>query len=218
MVHVLVVVVAIAFVDSLNPSTIGPALVLAATDPSGARVRHFTLGVFAVFFLGGALLVLGTGQLILHAVPRPSKHTKHIVELIGGGVLVVTALALWIKRRRLSDRPLPQGESGRGALALGATISAVELPTAFPYFAAIAAIVDSGAGLVRQAIYLLVFNVLFILPLLAIVAALTFAGDRAGPAMERVRRWFEDHWPVLAAAIVGGAGVLLLAFGGVGLA
>jgi cytochrome c biogenesis protein CcdA len=218
MVHVLVVVVAIAFVDSLNPSTIGPALVFAATDPSGARVRHFTLGVFAVFFLGGALLVLGPGQLILHAVPRPGQNTKHIVELIAGAVLVVTAVVVWRKRRRLAERPLPQGESGRGALALGVTISAVELPTAFPYFAAIAAIVDSDAGLLRQAIYLLVFNVVFILPLLGIVAALTFAGERAAPTMERVRGWFEDHWPVLAAAIVGGAGVLLLAFGGVGLA
>jgi cytochrome c biogenesis protein CcdA len=218
MAHVFAVVAAIAFVDSLNPSTIGPALVLAATDPSGARLRHFTFGVFAVFFLGGALLVLGPGQLILHAVPRPSQNTKHIVELIAGTVLVVTAVVLWIKRRRLSDRPLPQGESSRGALALGATISAVELPTAFPYFAAIAAIVDSDSGLVRQAIYLLVFNFVFILPLLAIVAGLTFAGERAAPTVERVRCWFEDHWPVLASAIVGGAGVLFLAFGGAGLA
>jgi cytochrome c biogenesis protein CcdA len=218
MVHVLVVVVAIAFVDSLNPSTIGPALVLAATDPSGARVRQFTFGVFAVFFAGGALLVLGPGQLILHAVPRPSNTTKHIVELIGGTILVVTAIVLWIKRRRLAERPLPRGESGRGSFALGATISAVELPTAFPYFAAIAAIVDSDAGVVTQAIYLLVFNVVFILPLIAIGAALTFAGERAEPTLERLRCWFERHWPVLAAAIVGGAGVLLVGFGGGGLA
>jgi cytochrome c biogenesis protein CcdA len=218
MVHVVIVVAAIAFVDSLNPSTIGPALVLAATDPSGARVRLFTLGVFAVFFVGGALLVLGPGQLLLAEVPRPGQDTKHIVELIGGAVLVITAIVLWLKRRRLAERPLPRGESGRGSFALGVTISAVELPTAFPYFAAIAAIVDSDAGVVRQAIYLLVFNVVFILPLIGIVVALAVAGERAEPTVERVRAWFERHWPALAAGIVGGAGVLLLAFGGAGLA
>ena len=212
--HIFAVVVAIAFVDSLNPSTIGPALVLGATDASGARVRHFTLGVFAVFFVGGALLVLGPGQLLLAAVPRPDAEDKHLVEIIGGGVLLIVALSVWIKRRRLSDVPLPGAESGRrGALALGATISVLELPTAFPYFAAIAAIVDSDAGVVTQVGYLLVFNIVFVLPLLLIAGALTVAGERVEPALERVRGWFERRWPTLTATVVAIAGALLLTFG-----
>ena len=66
--------------------------------------------------------------------------------------------------------------SGRSSALLGATITAVELPTAFPYFAAIAAIVGSGVGPARQVILLLLFNVCFVLPLLVIVATLWFGG------------------------------------------
>jgi cytochrome c biogenesis protein CcdA len=217
MAHVIAVVAAIAFIDSLNPSTIGPALVLGAADPSGANVRKFALGVFAVFFVGGVLLVLGPGQLLLAAIPRPGATAKHTVEVIAGVVLLVAAGVVWIKRRRLSDRSLPGGESGRGAFTLGATISAVELPSAFPYFAAIAAIVDSGAGIVRQVIYLLIFNAVFVLPLALIAGALTVAGERSAPMLERLRRWFEDHWPVLAAVVLGIAGVVLIGFGAAGL-
>jgi cytochrome c biogenesis protein CcdA len=217
MAHVIAVVAAIAFVDSLNPTTIGPALVLAATDPSGASVRRFTLGVFVVFTGAGVLLVLGPGQLLLAAIPRPGATAKHIVELVAGAALIVAAVVLWRKRRRLADRPLPRGDNGRGAFTLGATISAVELPSAFPYFAAIAAIVDSDAGLITQIVYLLIFNVVFVLPLLAIAAALTIAGERAAPRVERMREWFEDHWPALAAIILGIAGLLLIGFGGAGL-
>jgi cytochrome c biogenesis protein CcdA len=218
MAHVIAVVAAIGFVDSLNPSTIGPGLVLAATDPSGARVRKFTLGVFVVFTAAGVLLVLGPGQLLLAAVPRPGPTAKHVVELVAGAVLIAAAVVLSIRRRRLADRELPRGENGKGAFALGATISAVELPSAFPYFAAIAAIVDSDAGIVKQMVYLLIFNVVFVLPLLLIAAAPTIAGERAEPMLERLREWFEDHWPVLAAVILGTAGVLLVGFGAVGLA
>jgi cytochrome c biogenesis protein CcdA len=219
MAHVFVIVAAIAFVDSLNPSTVGPALVLAATDPSGARVRQFTLGVFAVFFAGGALLVLGPGQLLLAAVPRPDSLTKHIVEVTGGAVLLLVSLSVWMKRRRLAQMPLPGQDAGRrGALALGATISVFELPTAFPYFAAIAAIVDSDSGVVRQTIYLLTFNVVFILPLLVIAGALMLSGERAKPALERIKAWFERRWPTVTALVVALAGALLVIFGLVGFA
>jgi hypothetical protein len=42
----------------------------------------------------------------------------------------------------------------------------VELRTAFPYFAAIAAIVGSGIGTSRQIALLVLFDVCFVLPLI----------------------------------------------------
>ena len=68
---------------------------------------------------------------------------------------------------------------GKSSALLGATITAVELPTAFPYFAAIAAIVGSGFDIMRQLILLVLFNVCFVLPLLGILAMLEFAGPNA---------------------------------------
>src|SRR5437660_818555 len=79
-------VVSVGIVDSLNPSTIGPALFL-ATAPDGARrLAGFTAGVLAVALAGGLVLTLGPGQAILAAVPRPGRTTTHAIELALGGV------------------------------------------------------------------------------------------------------------------------------------
>lgn len=220
MAHVLLVVAGIALVDSLNPTTIGPALVLAAAAPGRAgrkRVRDFTIGVFAVFLAGGVLLVLGPGQLLLAALPHPGRTTKHVVQLILGALLLIAATVLWLKRERLARKALPTPDGSRGALALGAAIAAAELPTALPYFAAIAAIVDSDAGLPVQLGLLLVFNVLFVAPLLAMMIAMVVAGERAEPLLKRTRERFERHWPALTASLFAAAGVVLIFFGAIGL-
>lgn len=56
------IVVSIGLADSVNASTIGPALFLAGGEHPRRSVLEFTLGILAVFFLGGALLVLGPGH------------------------------------------------------------------------------------------------------------------------------------------------------------
>ena len=90
------------------------------------------------------------------------------------------------------------GGTRKSSAILGATITAVELPTAFPYFAAIAAIVGSGLDPARQVFLLVLFNVCFILPLVGIWATLTFAGDRADRMLAIGRDFLERHWPISA--------------------
>src|ERR1700758_3503875 len=131
----------IAGADSINPSTVGPALVLAIGRYPGRKLALFAVGVFAVSFLGGLGVVLGPGQAVLRFAPRPTHHADHVVELAAGGALLVVAVLLWRERERVA-RHLTRGAARRSRSAglLGAAIMAVELPTAFPYFAALAAI------------------------------------------------------------------------------
>ncbi len=145
MLRLLGIVISIGLADSLNPSTIAPALYLA----SGADARRTCLAVhaavFLVYFLGGALIGLGPGQLVLSLVPKPDAATRHILEVVAGAILIAGGLVLWRYRGRLGRKRLPTVDpEGRASWLLGATITAVELPTAFPYFGAIAAIVGSG--------------------------------------------------------------------------
>ena len=100
---------------------------------------------------------------------------------------------------------------------LGASITAIELPTAFPYFAAIAAIVGSGAGPIRQLFYLLLFNVAFVLPLLVIIGVLTFGGDQTERLILRVRNFLERRWPHVLAVVLLVAGVIVIGLGLIGL-
>ena len=170
--------------------------------------------MFCVYLLGGVALTLGPGS----AVPHPSRYLIHLIELgLGGGTLVF-ALALWLTRGQIARR-LAQGEQrvGRSSLLLGAAIMAVELPTAFPYFAAIAAIVASGRGMVTQVLLLVLFNVAFVAPLLAILGLRAGAGARGRARLERLRVGLERRAPVLIPGLALVIALALLLVGGIGL-
>jgi hypothetical protein len=55
------VVTSVGMADSLNPSTVGPALYLATVRKRVLHVMQFTVGVFTVNFAIGLLLTIGQG-------------------------------------------------------------------------------------------------------------------------------------------------------------
>jgi cytochrome c biogenesis protein CcdA len=214
MLRLLALVVSIGLADSVNPSTIAPALYLAAGDRPRDQVVQFTMGVFAVYLLAGLIIALGPGQLLLSIVPSPDAEDRYILELVAGVALIAAAAFVWGYRDRLSDRRLPTPDPQRRSSAiLGVVITAVELPTAFPYFAVIAAIVGSGLGAPRQVVLLVIFNVCFVLPLIVIIAILTFAGDRAVELLGRGRGWLEARWPGVLAGLLLLAGIFVALLG-----
>ncbi len=219
MLRLIGVVVSIGLADSLNPTTIAPALYLSTGERPRERVFEFTLGVFLVYFVGGAIIALGPGQLLLSLIPSPGRHVRYLLELLAGVAMLTAAAFLWGYRDRLAEREVPNvTPKGKSSALLGATITAVELPTAFPYFAAIAAIVGSGLDPARQLVLLVLFNVCFILPLLAILGTLTFAGDKAERMLTTFRDKLQSHWPAVLATLSVLAGAFVTLLGVTGLA
>jgi cytochrome c biogenesis protein CcdA len=220
MLRLIGLMISIGFADSLNPTTIAPALYLAANEKNPRnQVAEFTIAVFAVYLLGGLAVALGPGQLLLALVPRPSKHLGYLLEIVAGVAMLTAGAFLWSYRKQLAKRDPPEVKADRRSSAiLGATITAVELPTAFPYFAAIAAVVGSGQDVVRQVILIVLFNVCFIAPLLGIIATLTFAGPNAVRFLARGREFLERRWPVVLAVLALVAGVFVTLLGVTGLA
>ena len=212
------VVISVGLADSLNPSTVGPALYLATVGKRVWRVTQFTIGVFCVNFAVGLVLTIGPGRLLLGLVPHPRGTVRHVIELVAGVVLLAVAVALWRGRRSLARRELPMRSGGGGsALIAGASIAAVELPTAVPYFAVIAGIVASSASLPQEIGLLTLYNVAFVLPLLAIIVVLLVAGDRADPWLEKAGAWLQRRWPVVLATLLLLVGSVLAVLGGTGL-
>ena len=220
MLRLIGLMISIGFADSLNPTTIAPALYLATNEKNPRnQVAEFTIAVFAVYLVGGLAVALGPGQLLLALVPRPSKHLGYVLEIVVGVAMLTGAAFLWSYRSQLARREPPEVRTDRRSSAiLGATITAVELPTAFPYFAAIAAVVGSGMDVVRQVILIVLFNVCFIAPLLGIIATLTFAGPDATRVLARGREFLERRWPVVLAVLALVAGVFVTLLGVTGLA
>lgn len=217
--ELLILVVTIGIADSLNPATLAPALFLATTEHPRRQVGEFAAAFCAVNLAGGVLLAVGPGQLILSLLPRPGATAKHLAELIGGVAVLVAAAVLLASRERLRRKSLaPLAAGRRSGLTLGAAIAALELPSALPYFAAIAAIIASEASISQQILLLALFNVAFLLPVLVILILLLVAGDRAERIVAPLGRGIQNHWPTLVGWLLVALGIAAVAFGIVGLA
>jgi cytochrome c biogenesis protein CcdA len=169
-----------------------------------------------VNFVAGLILTTGPGGWLLGLVPRPHGSTKHAIELAAGVVLLGCAAALWLGRERLLGRDLPM-PTGGSAFISGVSIAAIGLPTAIPYLAVIAAIVASSATIPQEVVLIALYNVAFVLPLLAIVIVLLAAGRRAERPLKAIDVWVKRQWPIVLAVLLLLIGSVLVLLGGAGL-
>src|SRR5207237_7363405 len=141
MLALIALVVSIGILDSLSPTTVVPGLYFATGPRPSRSLAGFLIGVLAVNLAGGIALALGPGQAILAALPHPGSGVKHALELGFGGALLVAATAAWLRRGRVRAAfARAEQRIERASPIVGATIAAIELPTAFPYFAVIATV------------------------------------------------------------------------------
>lgn len=209
-------VASIAVADSINPSTVLPALWMASTPR--AHLASFTFGVFAVYLTGGLVLVFGPGPALISALHHIRGTVEHSVEAAGGVIVLMLALGVWRSRHseRLARLPQP-GCTRSSAFKLGAGIMAVELPTAFLYFSAISAVLASHTVAGVEVFLIVAYNALFVAPLVALLAIRRVAG-------EHTERWLASGWTrllgfgqLLLAGVTGAAGAVLLVIGVTGL-
>ena len=212
-------VVAIALPDCINPSLIAGELFVALGSHPRRRTAAFTLAALAVTFVFGLAFALGLGDLILSLVPKPSATVKYALTTAAGVVLAVSGVLVWIRRAALSSsKPAPDRGSHGAPGLVGAGLAGIELLTAFPYFAAIALIVGSGVALAGKVFLLLLYCVVYALPLIAIAVVFAVKGERADAILRPVGDWLFAHWPMIVGPLTFVIGLGVLAFGTVQLA
>ena len=211
-------VISIAAVDSLNPSTVLPALFFALGRSGRHDVAAFTAGVFAVSTVGGLVLVFGPGRALLAFVARPRPHVLHLAETVAGLVILSAAVLFWLTRagvgRRLAEQ---RSRTGGSAFLLGAGIMATEFPTAVPYFGALVVVTEGTRNPFVDVGLVLAYNLVFVAPLLGVLGILAFSGENGAAIAVRLRghmiRLAPRALPVLLALL----GLGLLAVGLTGL-
>jgi cytochrome c biogenesis protein CcdA len=209
-----VTVVAIALPDCINPSLIGGELFVATGSHPRRRTAMFTLAAWMVTFVFGLAFALGLGDLILSFVPKPSTTTKYALITAAGAALVVGGVLVWIRRDELVSERKDRRKASHGSAGLiGAGIAGLELLTAFPYFAAIAMIVGSGVSNAGKASLIMLYCVVYALPLIAIAVVFALMGDRAERVLRPVGDWLPIHWPLIVGPLTGVIGLGILAFG-----
>jgi hypothetical protein len=215
------VVVAIALPDSINPSLILTDIYLAAGPHARRRTAMFAITVFAVTAVGGVLVALGLADLVRSLLPSLSVKVKYWLFVAAGVSLALGATAIWVRRRELVARrrlATTKDHAGQSAAALGAGIGGVELLTAFPYFAAIGIVVGAGVSSPEKVFLLGLYNVIYVMPLIAIAIASAVMGTGAADWLGRIRDWALDRWPLVAAPLAAAVGLLLTVLGVSGLA
>jgi len=215
MFKLVVAVIAIALADCINPSLIGGQLFVATGEYPRRQTAAFAVAALVVTFVFGLLLAVGLGDLILSLVPKPGRTLKYELIAFAGIVLICGGAALWIRRRTLvstkegDDRP----QRRRPAALMGAAIAGLELLTAFPYFAAIAMIAGSGVSRVSKLSLLVLYCVIYVLPLIAIAVVIAIMGPRAERILEPVGAWLSAHWPAVVGPLTAAFGIGILVFG-----
>ncbi|MBS1844085.1 MAG: GAP family protein [Actinobacteria bacterium] len=210
------VVAAIALPDSINPSLILTDLFLAAGPHPVRRTVTFAISVLVVTMFGGVLIMLGLAELVRSLLPRLSDEVKYALITAGGLSLALGGATIWVRREALVRRRSPRTNESRrqsgSAVLMGGGIAGVELLTAFPYFATITIIVGSSASAPGKFILLGIYNVVYILPLIAISVVCLAMGPRASEFLNRIRDSVLTHWPIFVAplAVVLGIGMTAL--------
>ena len=209
-------VIGIALPDSLNPSLIVAAVYLALGAHATRRLIAFTTAAFVVTLAGGLVVALGLGDLIIALLPKLSEPVKYEVLTVVGVALIGGSVVIWWRRESLAGgEPSKQHDAaGHGSAALfGAGIAGVEFLTAFPYFAAIAMVVGSSESVGAKTLLIVVYNVIYVLPLIAIAVVSAIMGERAGRVLAPVGDWVATRWPVVVAPLVAAVGIALPAYG-----
>ncbi|MBV9839696.1 MAG: GAP family protein [Solirubrobacterales bacterium] len=213
MVGLALLVTSVGLADSINPSTVVPALWLAKA-PRARGIAAYTLGVFTVYFAGGLVLVFGPGPSLIAALQQIKGPFEHALQAAGGAAVLAFAIFLWRSRHQPEGEPRAPRAYGRGsAFALGAGIMAVELPTAFMYFGAISAILAARLAAAAEVSLLLVYNLLFVAPLIALLAVRRLAGHRGDRWIAGAQERLRAVGQLVLACVAGAAGSALLTIG-----
>jgi cytochrome c biogenesis protein CcdA len=183
-------IVGLAVVDSVNPSALLATIALLLRGrPARPLVAVYVAAILVTYFAIGLALTLGLGLTPEAVVESDAAYLAQGV--LGAAMLgyAVTAPGRGGRRGRdpATHRRLPAVRRPAAVFALGMAVTVLELPTALPYLGAVGAITRADLAVGDWLPLLGVYNLIFVLPPLALLAAHVALGDRADPLLERLR-------------------------------
>lgn len=169
----------------------GPSpLIRSAALLSGIFVAYLACGVLILFGLQSVFDAVNTYALKVWQDPNTE---ELIFQILIGLVLGALGLRMALKREEKAGKEAPAAMTAGQAFLAGAGMTIVGLPGAVPYLAAIDLILRSDLTAAEEVIVLLVYNVVFISPLVAIAAVSLALGDRSKRLLDAIRDFF-DTW------------------------
>ena len=199
-----------AVIDSVNPCAFAVLIILLAYLASlGERRRIAAVGcayiatVFVVYFVAGLGLLTVVQQIGLSGIVFT---IAAVVAIIAGLINIaevllkreIFTLAIPVSQKNAIDRYIRKA-SIPSAIALGALVSMVELPCTGGIYLAILGLLGDRMTLAEGIPYLLLYNLIFVLPLILILIVMYWGGT---PERMEVFRSGSRRWVRLVMGIV----------------
>jgi len=143
-------------------------------------------GIFVVYFTGGIIIQFGLDKLITDFLENFSLVIS-IIEIIIGTIL------LWLgyryrKHAKPTEPSRPKSLKPFHTFLLGFIVTASDIPTAFPYLAAIGRIIQENPPLITTIFLLAFYTLLYELPLIIILGLYFIKQENIEGILQRATR------------------------------
>lgn len=213
------VVIGAALVDSINPCAFGVLLFLLAYLLKTVKKKSTMVLNGMIYIFGVFITYLAAGLILLPIVRALGQFSVWSYRVIGLIVIIAGLLEIkdyfWYGKgfnlaitpnnaQRIKMYTNKVGTKKSTAFLLGVFVALVELPCTGAVYLAILALMSAAGVTLSNVEFLLIYNVIFVLPLLAILLSVAYGAD-----LKSFKSWREEHKGLMRLLI----GLLLLFMG-----
>ena len=206
-------IVAIAAIDSLNPTATALQIYLLTTPKPVGRSIALISGIFVAYWTVGLLATVGLARLIQWVFLTYSEWISLIQCILGIALLYVG----WtLNSSSNAHQPLknkPNSLQPIHTFFLGMSVTLLEAPTALPYIAAIERIAQAKLSFYDLAGVLSIYNVVFVMPLIGLLGIYIAFQDRRTELLKRINQSITQWTPKILRVLLLVTGSVLLVSG-----
>ena len=208
--ELLPIVVPLLLVDMLNPVLLAASIYAVGTSRPYANSYALLVGHTLAYFAAGIVIALGLERITTFLEsPGTLVFTLQIVLGIG---LIWAGISARGGGATESKRPL-SALTPASAFVFGVVINFVGVPFALPYFAALDQLVKADVSVRAGLALLFVYNLIYVLPFLAVPIAAAIFGERGRLILERINAWVGRAADWLMPKVLAIVGLVLVADG-----
>lgn len=208
MVPLLTKTISMALIDSVNQSSLAIVVYLLSSPKPIIRTLNFLLGVYIANFIAGYLLIFGFADFIYQFIENPTRR-ELLFELAIGSVSFMTGIYLSPKPTLPEPPKLKKCYSPIRAFLSGFFLTLGQLPFAIPFLYLIQTLAKEASSLAIP-LYLLLFNLIVTLPLLALLFLYLFLHVKALPLIKKTEIFIDRYSPLFVKVALIVLGLILL--------
>ncbi len=218
MLQLILLLIGLAFVDSLNPYSIGLQIYLILFTKRKITSLLFIFGVFITYFSCGIGVFLGIDLFIMSFFDTLFQSIGSAVDYIEFilGLLLMLYEVMKIIRNRRPTKVVAEDDNKKTStkvfaiILLGSLGVLSDMPTAVPYLAFIARLSEVNLSLLSSILMLLLYNVIFILPEVVLLVIWLVNKEQIEKKLQKGKQIIQKLNQIITPILMFGIGMFLI--------